>query len=164
MVAFRGPLNSVKRAVETNGPTAAADAFFGALCPGLWAAIDEPAKNHYRANADMLFAALGMPAYQISEADVAAIQLPVLVVAGAQSHGALHGGARTLASWLPDARFLELECGHVTYAGQPADFARDVAAFAMYCAACADPVRHRTRPLGACLGTAHIPAGDSADR
>ncbi len=120
----------VKRAAETNGPTAAVDAFFGALCPGLWAAIDEPAKDRYRANADMLFADLGMPAYQIGEADVAAIQPPVLVVAGTQSHGALHGGARTLASWLADARFLELDCGHVTYAEQPADFARAVAAFA----------------------------------
>jgi 3-oxoadipate enol-lactonase len=120
----------VKQAAATNGPRAAVDAFFGALCPGLWAAIDEPHKDRYRDNADMLFADLGMPPYQISAADVAAIRVPALVVAGNRSHAALRAGARTLAGWLPDARFLELDCGHVTYAEQPSDFALGVAAFA----------------------------------
>lgn len=121
---------AVQRAAETDGPRAAVGAFFAALCPGLWAAIDKPVKDGYRDNADMLFADLGMPAYQITEVDIAAIDVPVLVIAGASSHPALRAGAATLASWLPDARFLELDCGHVTYAERPADFARAVAAFA----------------------------------
>lgn len=121
---------AVQRAAETDGPRAAVDAFFAALCPGLWAAIDEPIKDRYRDNADMLFADLGMPAYQITETDIAAIDVPVLVIAGANSHPALRTGAETLASWLPDARLLELDCGHVTYAERPTDFARAVAAFA----------------------------------
>ena len=137
--AFRAMIGdvapAVQRAAETEGPRAAVDAFFAALCPGLWAAIDEPRKDRYRDNADMLFADLGMPAYQITEADVAAIDVPTLVIAGTASHPALRTGAATLASWLPDARFLELACGHVTYVEQPADFARAVAAFATEVAA-----------------------------
>jgi pimeloyl-ACP methyl ester carboxylesterase len=121
---------AVKRAAEAEGPRAAVDAFFTAICPGLWAVIDEGGKDRYRDNAEMLFADLGMPPLQITEPDIAAIAVPVLVVGGTRSHPALLAAARTLAGWLPDARFLSLDCGHVTYAEQPAEFARGVAAFA----------------------------------
>ena len=121
---------AVRHAADTDGPRAAVDAFFAAICPGLWSRIDEPIKDRYRDNAPMLFADLGMPAYQITEDAVRAIDVPALVVAGTHSHSALRTVAHTLAGWLPDARFLELDCGHVTYAEQPDDFARAVAAFA----------------------------------
>ena len=78
----------------------------------------------------MLFADLGMPAYQITEDEIASFDVPALVVAGAVSHPALRTAAHTLATWLPDARYLELDCGHVTYAEQPERFARAVAEFA----------------------------------
>jgi len=120
----------VKRAVESDGPRAAVDAFFGAVCPGLWAIIDEPIKDRYRDNADMLFADLAMPRYEITAADVGAIDVPTLVVAGARSHVALATGARNLATWLPNGQLLELDCGHVTYAEEPDAFASAVAAFA----------------------------------
>jgi len=120
----------VQQAAEADGPRAAVDAFFAALCPGLWTQIDEPHKDRYRDNASMLFADLGMPTYEITRDDVAGINVPALVVAGSASHPALRTAARTLAGWLPDARFLELECGHVTYAEQPEQFARAVSAFA----------------------------------
>ena len=120
----------VRQAAETEGPRAAVDAFFAAICPGLWTQVDEPHKDRYRGNASMLFADLGMPSYEISPDDVARINVPALVVAGTASHPALRTGARTLAGWLPDARYLELDCGHVTYAEQPEQFARAVAAFA----------------------------------
>jgi pimeloyl-ACP methyl ester carboxylesterase len=121
---------AVQHAAETDGPRAAVDAFFAALCPGLWSRIDEPRKDRYRDNAPMLFADLGMPSYQITQDDIARIDVPVLMLAGTTSHPALRTGAHTLASWLPEARYLELSCGHVTYAEQPEQFARAVAAFA----------------------------------
>jgi pimeloyl-ACP methyl ester carboxylesterase len=121
---------AVQRAAESDGPRAAVDAFFSALCPGLWSNIDESRKDAYRDNAPMLFADLGMPSYQISETDIRRIEVPTLVLAGTTSHPALRSAAHTLAGWLPNARYLELECGHVTYAEQPEQFARAVNAFA----------------------------------
>jgi pimeloyl-ACP methyl ester carboxylesterase len=121
---------AVKRAADAEGPRAAVDAFFAALCPGLWTHIDEPTKDRFRDNAPMLFADLAMPAYEITEGDLAGIRVPCLVVAGTESHPALRGGAANLARRLPDARFLELDCGHVTYAERPGEFAGAVAAFA----------------------------------
>jgi len=120
---------AVQRAAQTGGPRAAVDAFFAALCPGLWFRIDDSVKDRYRDNAATLFNDLGMPPYQIAPADIAAIGVPTLVIAGSTSHAALRTGAHNLASWLPDARYLELACGHVTYAEQPTEFARAVAAF-----------------------------------
>jgi 3-oxoadipate enol-lactonase len=121
---------AVQHAAETHGPRAAVDAFFAAICPGLWSRIDDEQKDRYRDNAPMLFADLGMPSYQITRDDIAGIDVPALVVAGTDSHPALRTAARALASWLPDARYLELDCGHVTYAERPEHFARAVAAFA----------------------------------
>jgi pimeloyl-ACP methyl ester carboxylesterase len=121
---------AVQHAADIEGPRAAVDAFFAAICPGLWSRIDESRKDRYRDNASMLFADLGMPNYQITQDDVARIEVPTLVVAGTVSHRALQTAAHTLATWLPDARYLELDCGHVTYAEQPEQFARAVAAFA----------------------------------
>jgi pimeloyl-ACP methyl ester carboxylesterase len=122
---------AVGPAAETGGPSAAVDAFFRLACPGLWALLDEPAKDRYRANAPMLFAEFSSPPYQLGVSDVAGIGLPCLVVAGTESHPALRAIAGTLARGLPDARFVELAgSGHVTYAERPDDFARAVAAFA----------------------------------
>ena len=121
---------AVREAADANGLRAAVDAFFAAICPGLWSQIDESRKDHYRDNAPMLFADLGMPPYQITQDDIARIDVPTLVIAGTVSHPALRTAAHTLATWLPDARYLELDCGHVTYAEQPEHFAGAVAAFA----------------------------------
>jgi pimeloyl-ACP methyl ester carboxylesterase len=121
---------SVRQAAEVEGPRAAVDAFFAAVCPGLWSTIDEGRKDRYRDNAPAMFSDLAMPAYQIARDDVARIDVPCLVVAGTVSHPALRTGAHTLATWLPDARYLELDCGHVTYAEQPEQFAGCVGAFA----------------------------------
>jgi pimeloyl-ACP methyl ester carboxylesterase len=128
MIATVAP--QVQTAAQTDGPRAAVDAFFAALCPGLWSEIDETTKDRYRDNAPMLFADLAMPSYAITRDDIAAIAVPTLVLAGTRSHPALRSAAHTLAQWLPDARFLELDCGHVTYAERPAEFGRAVAAFA----------------------------------
>jgi 3-oxoadipate enol-lactonase len=99
---------TVQRALELAGPAAAVDAFFAEVCPGLWSRIDEETRDHYRDNAPV----------------------PVLVVSGAHSHPALREAAANLRAWLPDARWLELDCGHVTYAERSSEFAVAVAGFA----------------------------------
>lgn len=120
---------AVEKAMGDHGPRAAVDAFFEVLCPGLWAVIDDPIKDRYRDNSSGLFADLGMPPYAISKDDLAQIEVPTLVIAGAKSHPALRAGAHNLADWLPNARLVELDSGHVTYAESPAAFADAVAQF-----------------------------------
>jgi 3-oxoadipate enol-lactonase len=121
---------TVQRALELAGPAAAVDAFFAEVCPGLWSRIDEETRDHYRDNAPMLFADLGMSPYEITADEIAEIAVPVLVVSGAHSHPALREAAANLRAWLPDARWLELDCGHVTYAERSSEFAVAVAGFA----------------------------------
>lgn len=120
---------AVRHAAETHWPGAAVDAFFAAVCPGLWSRIDESTKDRYRANAPALFTDLGMPPYQITAEDLGRIDLPVLVLSGSHSHPALREAAHNLSRSLPDARHLQLECGHVTYAEQPDAFASGISAF-----------------------------------
>ncbi|MGH9284948.1 MAG: alpha/beta fold hydrolase, partial [Acidimicrobiales bacterium] len=130
--AFMGQLAPrLEQALAEGGPAAGVDAFFSFVCPGLWSAIEEGRKDRYRANAGIGFADLKAPPIDLEPADLAAIDLPVLVLAGTASHPAFGSVARRLAAGLPDARFVELEgSGHVTYAERPDAFARAVAAFA----------------------------------
>lgn len=122
---------AVRPAAEAGGSSAAVDAFFALLCPGLWSQLDDRAKDRYRANGQMMLAELTGQPYLLATTHVATIALPCLVLAGTVSHPALRAIAATLARALPDARFVELDgSGHVTYAERPDPFARAVAAFA----------------------------------
>ncbi|HET6874418.1 MAG TPA: alpha/beta hydrolase [Acidimicrobiales bacterium] len=122
---------AVRPAAEAGGPSAAVDAFFPLVCPGLWSQLSEDAKDRYRANGPMMLAEFTGPPYQLSPGDAAGIGLPCVVVAGTESHPALRAIAAALLRALPDARFVELEgAGHVTYAERPDEFAVAVAAFA----------------------------------
>jgi pimeloyl-ACP methyl ester carboxylesterase len=128
MADIVGPVSAAQASA---GPRAAVDAFFAAVCPGLWSIADEPRKDRYRDNAATLLAGLQCPATPITGTDLGTVTLPVLVIAGADSHPALRAIAQVLAHSLPDVRLIELpDCGHVTYAEQPATFARAVRAFA----------------------------------
>jgi 3-oxoadipate enol-lactonase len=121
----------VKEALDQHGPEAAVDAFFSFTCPGLWSRIDDATKDRYRANAPAMLAEFDGPTNQITPEDLAAIHAPALVLSGDDSHPALRAIATVLARSLPDARWIEFEdCGHVTYAEQPEQFASAVAAFA----------------------------------
>jgi pimeloyl-ACP methyl ester carboxylesterase len=118
-------------AMASDGPAAAVDAFFSLICPGLWARIDDVAKDRYRNNADIGFTDLRSPPLDIAPADLAAVTLPVLAIAGSDSHPSLRAIAQRLATALPDARLIEIAgCGHVTYAEQPDAFADAVSTFA----------------------------------
>ncbi len=110
---------------------AAVDAFFSLMCPGLWSILDESRKDRYRQNAEIGFTDLRSPSLAITPADLAAVTVPALIIAGDRSHQALRSVARRLAGGLPDARFVELAgSGHVTYAEQPEAFAHAVSVFA----------------------------------
>ncbi|MFP3989092.1 alpha/beta hydrolase [Streptomyces sp. E11-3] len=66
--------------------------------------------------------------------DVAALGLPVLVVAGADDFSAPPDDARALAAALPDARLRIFEdCGHFAMAERPQDFADAVHTFVHAC-------------------------------
>lgn len=118
-------------AATVDGQSAAVDAFFTLMCPGLWAILDDTGKARYRANADIGFTDLRSPPLQVTPAELAAVTVPVLVIAGEVSHPALRSVALRLATALPDARLVDIaNCGHVTYAEQPAAFAHAVSIFA----------------------------------
>jgi pimeloyl-ACP methyl ester carboxylesterase len=122
---------ALEAAVARGGPRAAVDAFFEFACPGLWHMLPEERRDvPYRANAKALFGDLAAPTYQISPADLAQIGVPSLVIRGDESDPTLRAIAGVLTENLPGARLMELaQCGHVTYAEQPAAFAEAVLAF-----------------------------------
>lgn len=125
-------MDTVAAAVSpADSPVAAVDAFFTALCPGLWTRLDEPRKNRFRANAPMLFADLTAPTYAFTTAEAASIAVPCLVISGTISHPALRTIAAVLAESLPHGRLVSLDgSGHGTHSERPDEFAAAVAAFA----------------------------------
>jgi 3-oxoadipate enol-lactonase len=132
----------VRAAAESGGEPAAVDAFFELLCPGLWSQLDEPHRQRYRVNGPMLFPALTAPADPVSEADLGAVDVPVLLVKGSDSHPALRAVVEVLANGLPDATVLDVrDSGHVTYAEQPETFAAAVRDFADRVTRTAAPLR-----------------------
>jgi pimeloyl-ACP methyl ester carboxylesterase len=130
----------VAPAGQAGGPRAAVDAFFALVCPGLWSGLDEAGKDRYRANTDVVLAEFTAPPYQLSLDQVAAIEVPALVLAGTTSHPALRAIAATLARTLPTGRLLTLPgSGHVTYAERPDEFAAAVRDFAQQLRVLSDP-------------------------
>ena len=120
----------VEHALATGGPPDAVDAFFSLICPGLWSTIDDAGKDRYRANADIGFTDLETPSLDVEPTAFADVTVPTLVIAGRTSHPSFGPVAHRLTAALPDARFVELDCGHVTYAEQPDAFAHAVSVFA----------------------------------
>jgi 3-oxoadipate enol-lactonase len=123
---------AIEAAVAAGGPRAAVDAFFEIVCHGLWCKLTDDQRDvPYRANAPELFGDLGMPQYQISATDPAQIGVPSLVMRGSDSLPMFRAIVGILAERLPNAELVELQdCGHITYAEQPAEFAAAVASFA----------------------------------
>jgi pimeloyl-ACP methyl ester carboxylesterase len=119
----------VQSAMSNGGARAAVDAFFEVMCPGLWASIDESVRDRYRDNAALLFTDLQMPPYQIDARAVSEIRVPTMMIGGTTSLVPLNAIARTMATWLPNGEFLEMDCGHVAYAERPEEFAREVTDF-----------------------------------
>jgi 3-oxoadipate enol-lactonase len=114
----------VKPAVAAGGPRAAVDAFFAAVCPGLWSTLDDVRKQPYRANADMMLAEFAGTPYELHRVDLPQITVPILVLHGDLSHPMFPAVARELAEGMPQAELRRLDgSGHVTYAERPDEFA-----------------------------------------
>ena len=120
----------VESAVAAGGARAGVDAFCAAVCPGLWAMLDEAGRNRFRDNAGIGLADLRSSPLMVTTEDLPSITVPTLVIRGDSSHPSFRDVTEELAA-RPDARLVELaDCGHVTYAERPDEFAAAVAAFA----------------------------------
>ena len=130
--AFQAEIADVVRpAAEAGGPRAAVEAFFALVCPALWSALDEAARERYRANGHMMLAEFAGEPYELDPTDAATIDLPALVISGTASHPALRAISAALANALPDAHHVQLAgSGHVTFAERPDQFAAAVREFA----------------------------------
>ncbi len=122
---------AVRPAVEADDPAGAVEAFYRTFCPEFWSTLDEQRRARYLANGPAYLAELTGPTYDLRPNELAAVDLPTLVLTGDRSRPALHAMAAALADNLPDVRRVRLsDCGHLTYADQPDEFARVVAEFA----------------------------------
>lgn len=129
--AMRDLAPLVEAATATGDQGGFVDTFFSLICPGLWSTIDEGRKDRYRNNADIGLTDLRSPSLDVTAGDLSTITIPTLIIAGSTSHPSLRSVARQLATALPDARFVEFaNCGHVTYAEKPDEFAHAVSVFA----------------------------------
>lgn len=118
-------------AIAQGGPSAAADAFFEYVCGEYWPRLSEEGKTRYRDNAPLLFATLTATASDVNLDELAAIQVPILLVSGSDTLPWAKSVMHVLAENLPMARSVELQgAGHVSYADRPQEFAEEVAAFA----------------------------------
>jgi 3-oxoadipate enol-lactonase len=120
----------VDDAMMLGGPRAAVDAFMSFVCAEMWSMLDEDRKNRLRDNAEIGFSDLQSPPLEVRAADLAAVAVPVLVIAGTTSHPALRSVARRLTAALADARFVEIDGGHVPYLEHPETFSHAVSVFA----------------------------------
>jgi pimeloyl-ACP methyl ester carboxylesterase len=132
---------TVKPAVAAGGPPAAVDAFFSAVCPGLWSTLDDTGKQRYRANAEMMLAEFAGPTYELRPDELPQIEVPMLVMHGDLSHPMFPAVARVLAHGVPHAQLRQITgSGHVTYAEQPEQFAGAVSGFVVPAGALLQPL------------------------
>ena len=79
----------------------------------------------------MLVADLSQPPFIVTPDDLAGVRVPILAIAGLDSDPFLHGTPKVIEASVPSAELVEFsDCGHVTYAEQPDNFAEAVRAFA----------------------------------
>ena len=112
-------------------PEAVVDAFFELVDPRLWAALPEGRKDAYRANHVELFGDLQMPPYAPTDEALAAIDVPIRLLLGADSEPIFAEIVAHVARANPAAEVVVLDgATHATYASAPEAFADAVASFA----------------------------------
>jgi 3-oxoadipate enol-lactonase len=121
---------TIEDALARGGLRAGVDAFMSIVCPPAWAVMGEDRRDLLRANTQIGFTDLKSPPLDISAADLTAVWVPALVIAGTVSHPALRSVAHRLAAALPDARLIEIDGGHVPHIEHSEDFVHAASAFA----------------------------------
>lgn len=122
---------AVEKALASNDPASAVDAFFQIIDPLFWDKAPRERQEIYRANLPAMLADLQMPLYALSLADLGKIARPCLMMYGSASLPAFTEIAKMVAGALPNCQLKELAgAGHATYASRPAEFAAAVREFA----------------------------------
>ena len=122
---------AVEKALASDQPQAAVDAFFRIIDPGFWDHAPDERKEIYRANLPAMLADLQQPLYQLTTADLGKIDPPCLMMYGSTSLKWFIEIAKIVAGAIPDCRLVEIAgAGHATYAARPAEFAAPVRDFA----------------------------------
>lgn len=123
---------AVEKALASDTPQAAVDAFFQIIDPMFWKSAPDERKAIYRANLPAMLADLQQPLYQLTVADLGRIARPCLMMYGSASVKSFVAIAKTVAGAIPNCRLVELTgAGHATYASRPAEFAAAVREFAL---------------------------------
>lgn len=121
----------VEKALASDQPQTAVDAFFRVIDPGFWEQASEERKDIYRANLPAMLADLQQPLYQLTTAELGKIDRPCLLMYGSASLKWFIDIAKMVAGAIPTCRLVEIAgAGHATYAARPAEFADAVRDFA----------------------------------
>jgi pimeloyl-ACP methyl ester carboxylesterase len=121
---------AVDKALASDLPEAAVDAFFHIIDPMFWDRAPEERKAAYRANLPAMLADLQQPLYQVTTADLGRIHCPCLMMYGSDSLAWFVEIAKLVAGSIPNCRLVEISgAGHATYGARPLEFAAAVRAF-----------------------------------
>ncbi len=123
---------AVEKALASNQPQTAVDAFFHVIDPSFWDHAPDERKEIYRANLPEMLADLQQPPYQLTTADLGKIDRPCLMMYGSASIKWFIEIAKIAAGAIPNCRLVEIAgAGHATYAAQPVKFADAVRDFVL---------------------------------
>jgi 3-oxoadipate enol-lactonase len=121
---------AVEKALSSDQPQAAVDAFFHVIDPMFWNHAPDERKAVYRANLPAMLADLQQPLYQLATADLEKIDRTCLMMYGSASTKWFIEIAKIVAGAIPNCRLVEIAgAGHATYAAQPVEFAATVLDF-----------------------------------
>jgi pimeloyl-ACP methyl ester carboxylesterase len=123
---------AVEKALASDQPQSAVDAFFHVIDPSFWDHAHDERKDIYRANLPAMLADLQQPLYQLTTADLNKIDRPCLMMYGSASTRWFPEIAKIVAVAIPDCRLVEIAgATHATYAAQPVKFADAVRDFTL---------------------------------
>lgn len=123
---------AVEKALASDQPQTAVDAFFHVIDPMFWDRAPDERKAIYRENLPAMLGDLQQPLYQLTTTDLGKIDRPCLMMYGSASIKWFIEIAKIVASAIPNCRLVEINgAGHATYATQPVEFAATVLDFVL---------------------------------